>query len=192
MPIRSKNKLILASSSPRRAEILRMSGIPFEVRKYPFDENPPDERAEKIPELLALQKADQVKDMKENEIVITADTLVILDGDILGKPKSEQHAVEMLSSLSGRTHQVITGVAIGSKENLQSFSTTTNVSFDEISPEEINHYVSVFKPMDKAGSYGIQEGIGLTRIQKIEGCFYNVMGLPMRDLYNQLNSSFNI
>ncbi len=186
MIIGDQIKLILGSSSPRRSEILRMSGLEFEQRKYPFREEPPALDPIDVPEFLARDKSIQVNDLQDDEVLLTADTLVSLDGRIIGKPGDKAEAYTILERLSGRTHEVITGVALRRSENLKSFRTKTEVSFDTISPNEIKEYIERFNPLDKAGAYGIQEGIGLTHIGRINGCFFNVMGLPMRDLFRAL------
>jgi nucleoside triphosphate pyrophosphatase len=180
-------KLILASSSPRRAEILKMTGLKFEIRKAHFKESLPKIRVELIPENLAIQKSNQVGEILNNEVIITADTMVILDSKVLGKPRDKVHAVSMLRMMAGKTHNVLTGVAVRKAGVLKSFTTTTLVKFDPVKLNEIKDYVELFNPLDKAGAYGIQEGIGLTHIKEIKGCFYNVMGLPMRDLFRTLN-----
>ena len=164
-----------------------MAGLKFEIKKIPFKETVPKIRVDLIPENLAIQKSNQYKDLQGNELLITADTMVILNSLIFGKPRNKAQAISILESLAGKTHKVVTGVALREENKLRSFSTTTLVYFDPIELNEIEDYVERYEPLDKAGSYGIQEGIGLTHIRKIEGCFYNVMGLPMRDLFRMLN-----
>ena len=172
------NKLILASNSPRRHELLKGLDLDFEVRvkkgvgeKYP--ENLP---AEKVPEYISKEKA-AAYDIQENETLLTADTVVILNGEIMGKPKDAAEAHEMLRKLNGHTHQVVTGVSITTLEKQVSFSDTTAVTFRELTDNEIDYYIEHYKPFDKAGAYGVQEWIGYIGVTRIEGSFYNVMGL---------------
>lgn len=181
-------KIILGSSSPRRKELLAALGFDFEVIIKEIDESCPvqiplAERAQYI----ANKKADAFNQtLKDDEILICADTVVICDDKMLNKPNSVENAVEMLSMLSGKTHQVITGVVIKSNKTSNSFSVETLVTFNEISIEEINNYIQKFKPLDKAGAYGIQEWIGYAFISKIEGEFSNVVGLPTSEVYRTL------
>lgn len=185
-------KLILASQSPRRQSLIESLGFPFEVRIKEVDEIYPSELpADQVPLFLAELKAEPLKDQLQNgEILITSDTVVIHQGKILGKPKNEDEAFEMLQNLSGNSHAVTTGVCMQSKTKKTRFSETTIVHFDEITFDEIRHYIHTFQPYDKAGSYGIQEWIGKIAIQKIEGCYYNVMGLPVHKLYQTLKKEF--
>jgi septum formation protein len=184
-----KYKIYLCSNSPRRRELLTQLQVPFEVMtSKDVDEVYPDNLSvEKIPEYLANLKANAyVEDIETDTLLITADTVVISDGIILGKPKDSDDAKAMLRALSGKTHKVITGVAIVTKEKRVSFSVATDVTFAEITDEEIAYYVEKFRPMDKAGAYGIQEWIGCVAVEGIYGSFYNVMGLPVQRLYREL------
>ncbi len=184
------NKLILASNSPRRKELLSNLGFKFEVRVKEVDESFPEELSPiQIAEFIAQTKANAYS-VSNNETLITADTVVAHNGQILGKPESKAHAIVMLEQLSGNTHQVITGVCIKTKDKQTLFSETTVVHFKQLTKKEIRHYVNQYKPFDKAGAYGIQEWIGMIGVERIEGCFYNVMGLPTKKLYEFLNSSF--
>lgn len=181
-------KLILASASPRRHQILCDAGFKFDVKLKHTDEIWPQEmEIEKVPEYLACLKADAFRDeLKEGELLITADTVVCLGAELLGKPKDREEAIDMLHRLSGRKHTVITGVCLTTTNCHSSFSARTDVYFKPLSEEEITCYVDNYKPYDKAGAYGIQEWIGYIGIQKIDGSFYNVMGLPVQQLYEAL------
>ena len=181
-------KLILASGSPRRQQLMQNLGLDFEVRPSFLDEFYPEELGmTAIPVYLAQLKADVMKDrMKENELLITADTIVWKDGKVLCKPVSREDAIRILGSLSGSQHQVITGMHLQTVTKKVSFHAVTEVWFDDLSKEEIIYYVDNYKPYDKAGAYGIQEWIGYVGIYKIEGSFYNVMGLPVHKLYQYL------
>lgn len=186
-------QILLASNSPRRRELLTMLDVPFEViGGLDVDETYPAELpAVEVPEYLARLKASAYrKNISPGQLLVTADTVVICDGIILGKPHSIDEAVKMLSLLSGRTHDVITGVCVSSIDKTESFSVTTVVHFDVLNPEEIEYYVRNYCPLDKAGSYGIQEWIGAVGVKRIEGSFYNVMGLPVNRLYRIL-AKFN-
>jgi septum formation protein len=181
-------KIVLASNSPRRKELLKGLEIDFEVITKNIDESYPNSLlAEKVPEYIAQKKADAMKNLlDERTIVITADTVVIVDKEILGKPHDKEDAYKMLSKLSSRTHIVTTGVVISSQRKNVSFSVSTEVTFAPLTSEEIEHYLEVYKPYDKAGSYGIQEWIGYIGIEKINGSYFNVMGLPVQRLYREL------
>ena len=184
-----KYKIILASNSPRRKELLSGLGINYEVKTLPgIEEAYPDTlKEEEIPLYIAKEKADAYRDaMQPDELIITADTIVWLDGIVMGKPKDEEDARQMLRNLSGKTHQVITGVCLTTAASQNSFSTVTDVTFAELSDAEIDYYIRTYKPMDKAGSYGIQEWIGFIGVQKISGSYFNVMGLPVQRLYTEL------
>lgn len=184
-----KYKIILASNSPRRKELLSGLGINYEVKTLPgIEETYPDTlKNEEIPLYIAKEKADAYRDvMQPDELIITADTIVWLDGIVMGKPKDVEDARQMLRTLSGRTHQVITGVCLTTTAFQKSFSTVTDVTFAELSDAEIDYYIRTYKPMDKAGSYGIQEWIGFIGVQKISGSYFNVMGLPVQRLYTEL------
>lgn len=181
--------LILASQSPRRHQMLQELGIDFEIKTKEVDEVYPEGLSPKeIPVYLAELKASVFEsDVKNNELVITADTIVCIDNWILGKPKDREEAVEMLSALSGRSHQVISGVCLKSAKKKVSFATTTEVHFKKLSKEEIDYYIDNYKPYDKAGAYGIQEWIGFIGIDGIEGSYFNVVGLPIQRLYEELS-----
>ena len=184
------NQIILASNSPRRKELLSNLGFGFEVRVKEVDESFPKELSPtQIAEFIAQTKANAYS-VSDHETLITADTVVAHKGQILGKPENKAHAVDMLKQLSGNTHKVITGVCIKTNDKQVLFSETTVVHFKQLSETEILHYVDHYKPYDKAGAYGIQEWIGMIGVERIEGCFYNVMGLPTQKLYEVLVSSF--
>lgn len=185
--------IILASNSPRRQELLRKLGVMFTVRVKETDEYfPADMPAEEVAQYLAEQKANTFREELQHEVIITADTTVVLEDDVLNKPADAAEAYEMLKRLSGKAHKVITGVCLLSKHEGQpiktSFSDTTSVYFSQLTDDEINYYISNYKPFDKAGSYGIQEWIGMIGIEKIEGSYYNVMGLPVEKLYKHLKN----
>jgi septum formation protein len=179
---------ILGSKSPRRKELLSQLGVEFEIRTSDEEEIIPSGiGASEVPEILASQKADFLKeDLKNNELLITADTLVILENRILGKPLDGDDAFKMLRSLSGKWHEVITGISLLTTEKALLFHETTQVHFTDISDEEITYYIDNYKPFDKAGAYGIQEWIGQTCVNEIKGCFFNVIGLPLPRLYREL------
>lgn len=183
-----KRKLILLSKSPRRSQLLREAGFDFEVKKIDVDESFPDDLPEKeVAEFIARKKAEAGKEwVSENNAVITADTIVYLDGKIYEKPVDKADAIRILNELSGKTHTVITGVAIATTEGVTSFSDKTKVRFSSLSQEEIEFYLDKWKPYDKAGSYGIQEWIGHCKIEKMKGSYTNVMGLPVQRLYEEL------
>jgi len=184
-------KIILASNSPRRKELLGGLGITYEVKTLPdIDESyPEDLDAEEIPLHIARNKADAYRSMMQpNELIVTADTIVWLDGMVLGKPKDETDACRMLRCLSGKTHQVVTGVCLTTLEKQRCFATVTDVTFAELTEEEINYYVSRYRPLDKAGAYGIQEWIGYIGVQNISGSYFNVVGLPIQRLYTELKN----
>tara|TARA_R110001592_G_scaffold276441_4_gene543547 strand:- start:1366 stop:1932 length:567 start_codon:yes stop_codon:yes gene_type:complete len=182
-------RLILASKSPRRQELLRSLEVDFEIRTKEVDESfPATIPVNEVAEYLAVKKSQAIEDLKENELVITSDTTVLNEGKILNKADNAEEAFEMIRSLSGKTHQVITGVCLRSSTKKVSFSETTKVTFRALEKAEIEHYIQNYKPFDKAGAYGIQEWIGMVGIEKIEGDFYNVMGLPLHRLYKQLLS----
>lgn len=188
-----KYNIILASKSPRRKELLGMLDIPFEIKvKDGIDESyPSDMPALDVPEFLSRIKGEAyAEDIKTNEMVITADTIVILDGKIYGKPKDKSDAIDMLMQLQGRTHTVASGVCVATKQKIISFTTTTEVTFAPLTKEEATWYVEKYKPLDKAGAYGIQEWIGCAAVAEIDGSFYNVMGLPVHQLYKVLKDEF--
>lgn len=178
--------LILASASPRRRELLELTGRTYQCISPETEESVPEgTEAQDVPEILALQKAKAVLASQPQDIVIGADTIVELDGQILGKPSSPEEAVQMLRQLSGNTHMVYTGVAILSAERQEHFTTVTKVEFYCLTEEEIQAYVSTGEPMDKAGAYGIQ-GKGALLVKRIHGDFYTVMGLPIGEVERHL------
>lgn len=186
-----KYHIILASNSPRRRELLAGLGIDFEVKTLSgIDESYPcDLNSDMIAQYISQKKAEAYKSLiVDNEMVITSDTIVLLDGKVYGKPVDEADACRMLGDLSGRTHKVITGVCINTRERSCAFHVVTEVEFAPLSSDEIEYYVTHFKPLDKAGAYGIQEWIGSVAVRAINGSFYNVMGLPVQRLYDELKS----
>ena len=184
-----KYRIILASNSPRRKELLSGLGIRYEVKTLPdIDESfPVGLDKMDIPVYIARAKADAYRElMKPDELIITADTIVWLEQEVMGKPADAADARRMLRALSGKTHQVITGVCITALDVQKAFSTVTDVTFACLSDEEIDYYVERYHPMDKAGSYGIQEWIGFVGVECISGSYFNVMGLPIQRLYTEL------
>ena len=184
-----KYKVILASGSPRRRELMAGLGVNYEVRILPdVDESYPDTlQGEEIPLYIAKEKADAyIPMMQPNELIITADTIVWLDGKVLGKPRDREDALQMLRTMSGRTQEVFTGVCITTTDWQRSFTAQTEVRFATLSEDEIIYYVDNFKPMDKAGAYGVQEWIGFIGVENISGSYYNIMGLPVQKLYREL------
>ncbi|MBO4431089.1 MAG: septum formation protein Maf [Bacteroidaceae bacterium] len=182
-------KVILASNSPRRKELLEGLGINFEVRTLSnIDESYPDTlKGEDIPMYISGKKAEAYKQgMADDEMIITADTIVYDHEQVLGKPKDRGEAMRMLRELSGHAHEVITGVSIVTKEKTTQFASTSKVTFAELTDKEIAYYVDTYKPYDKAGAYGIQEWIGYVAVTRIEGSYFNVMGLPIQRLYTEL------
>lgn len=184
-----KYKVILASGSPRRRELMVGLGVNYEVRILPdVDESYPNTlQGEEIPLYIAKEKADAyIPMMQPDELIITADTIVWLDGKVLGKPRDREDALQMLRTMSGRTHEVFTGVCITTTDWQRSFTAQTEVRFATLSEDEIIYYVDNFKPMDKAGAYGVQEWIGFIGVENISGSYYNIMGLPVQKLYREL------
>ena len=184
-----KYKVILASNSPRRKELLAGLGVDYEVRTLPdVDESYTETlQGADIPLYIAKEKADAyVAMMQPGELMITADTIVWLDGKVLGKPRDREDALQMLRTMSGRTHEVFTGVCITTTDWQRSFTAQTEVRFATLSEEEIAYYVDNFQPMDKAGAYGVQEWIGFIGVENISGSYYNIMGLPVQKLYREL------
>lgn len=179
---------ILASQSPRRQELLKSLGLPFRVQLKPVEEVFPEAlTGSAIPEYLARLKSIPFQSsLDERDLLITADTVVFLDGELIGKPENQQNALDMLQKLSGQEHQVISGVCLTSKNKQIIFHAVTNVQFKKLENKEIDYYISTFQPLDKAGAYGIQEWIGFIGITHIEGSFYNVMGLPVQKLYEEI------
>lgn len=181
-------KIVLASGSPRRQQFLRELNIDFEIRLKEVEEvYPPHLEGAAITDYLAILKASALDDSAtEDEIVITSDTIVWHEGKALGKPADRNHAFEMLKSLGGKTHEVITSVCIRHKGDSDVFNDTTKVTFNPLSDDEINYYLENYRPYDKAGAYGIQEWIGLVAIARIEGSYNNVVGLPVDKVYQHL------
>lgn len=181
-------KLILASSSPRRQQLMRDAGFQFEVRTKEVEEVFPDDLpVERVPEYLACLKAAAFKtELREDELLITADTIVSIHGKVVGKPHDRAHALRMLQELSGNKHTVISGICLTTLQGQKSYSVSTDVFFSKLTEEEMTYYVDRYRPFDKAGGYGIQEWIGYIGIERIDGSFYNVMGLPVQTLYRQL------
>ena len=178
--------LLLASNSPRRKELLTQLGYQFDIVMIVVDESyPSDLKPHEIAEYVSAKKA-KAFDVNENEILLTSDTIVALDQKILLKPKDENEAFEMIKSLSGKVHQVYTAFTLKTVDSEISKTSKTDVEFSEISDEEIKFYIKTYKPFDKAGSYGIQEWLGMTKIKKISGSFYSVMGLPVDLVYEEL------
>lgn len=181
--------IILASNSPRRRELLSGLGLTYEVRTMPgIDESYPETLVgEQIPIHISSKKAEAyLSTLQANDLLITADTIVWLDGRVLGKPADEAEACQMLRALSGCTHQVITGVTLATTTFRKSFASVSQVTFAHLTDEEIDFYVTHYHPMDKAGSYGVQEWIGFIGVEHIEGSYFNVMGLPVQRLYREL------
>ena len=186
-----KYHIILASKSPRRQELLRGMGVEFEILTKETSEDYPQELPlDEVPKYLSLQKSLAFNDdeLPSNYLLITSDTVVICEGEILGKPKDREDAERMLRLLSGKTHHVVTGVTVRSAKKTESFAVRSNVTFAELEAEEIDYYIEHCKPYDKAGAYGIQEWIGYVGISGLDGSFYNVMGLPTRKLYGALKA----
>ena len=187
--LESKN-IILASKSPRRQELLKGLDINFDIQIREIEEvYPTDMLPQEVPEYLSKLKAAAFKnDLSANDILITSDTIVILGDEILEKPKSEEEAKNMIRKMSGKTHTVVTGVSITTSQKQVAFSDQTQVTFCELSTEEIDYYIEKYQPYDKAGAYGVQEWIGYVAIHKLEGSYFTVMGLPLHRLYEQLKS----
>lgn len=184
-------KLILASNSPRRRELLAGLDIPYEVKVMPgIDESyPEDLPVTQVAEYISKEKAVPYLPMLSDEdIVLTADTIVVLNNHIFGKPADEQDAAAMLRMLSGKTHQVITGVCLTSRQKQRAFSVSSDVTFKSFTEEEIDYYVKTYRPLDKAGAYGIQEWIGYIGVTALHGSYFNVMGLPVQRIYQELDN----
>lgn len=184
-----KFNIVLASNSPRRKELMSGLGVDYVVKTLPdVDESYPGTlQGEEIPAYISREKAEAYQSMIEpDELLITADTIVWMNGEVLGKPKDREDAIRMLRKLSGASHQVITGVCLTTKEWQNGFTVTTDVTFAVLSEEEIVYYVDKYSPMDKAGAYGVQEWIGFIGVESISGSYYNVMGLPVQKLYREL------
>lgn len=177
----------MASNSPRRRELLAGLGLPYEVRIIDgIDESYPASLVVSDVPLFISKKKAQAYTLAPSELLITADTIVCIDNEILGKPKDNEEACKMLTKLSGRTHQVITGVTLTTTEWSHSFSCSSDVTFASLTEQEILHYVNAYHPLDKAGAYGIQEWIGYIGVTRLEGSYFNVMGLPVQRLYSEL------
>lgn len=180
-------KIILASKSPRRHELLKGLDLDFSTINISIEENYPQNLKHKeITEFLCKSKANAIENIEENQLYITADTIVWHQNTALEKPKDKANAIEILKKLSGKKHEVITSVGLFSKNNSLIISDITLVNFDELSTEEIEYYVEKYKPYDKAGAYGVQEWIGYIGVKSIQGSYYNVMGLPVNKLYKAL------
>lgn len=187
-----KYNIILASNSPRRKELLAGLGIDYKVRvaddvdeSFPKEELSPDE----VPLYLASKKAQaNCAIMEDNDLIITADTVVISDKEVLGKPSDKEEAIKMLLKLSGRTHHVVTGVCLTSKDQQRRFKVSTDVTFKKLTTEEIDYYINTYHPYDKAGAYGIQEWIGYIGVTELSGSYFNVMGLPIQRIYMELQN----
>lgn len=185
----NKYKIILASGSPRRRELLEGLGLPFTVKCIDgIDESYPESLpAEETALFIAKKKSEAYKGLTDSgHLIITADTVVVCNDMVLGKPSNKNEAQKMLNMLSGKTHQVITGVTLATKEKTVSFSVSTDVRFTTLDKKEIEYYVDKYRPLDKAGAYGIQEWIGYVGVEYISGSYYNVMGLPIQRLYQEL------
>ena len=182
--------IILASNSPRRKELLRGLDIAFDVRVQPdiAEDYPADTAPADVAAYISREKANAYKDtIAENELIITADTVVIVGNEILGKPHDDAEAKEMLHKISGRKHQVVTGVCLTTTEKQRCFSVSTDVTFKNLKEEEIDYYIETYSPLDKAGAYGIQEWIGYIVVTALEGSYFNVMGLPVQRIWEELN-----
>ena len=187
--ILSNYRIVLASNSPRRKELLGGLDIPFSVVTLPdVDESyPPHLTAEEIALYVSRKKSDAYRPfMDDDTLLITADTIVWIDNEVFGKPKNRTDARRMLQALSGKTHQVITGVTLATKKDERSFATLSNVTFSLLGDDEIDYYLDRYQPYDKAGAYGVQEWIGYVGVERIEGSYFNVMGLPIQRLYREL------
>ena len=184
------SKIILASKSPRRHELLWALGLEFSLFVAEVDETFPEEMAVRmVPAYLSSKKAEVAMEvLKFNELLIAADTIVLFENRIFGKPSDETEAIDMLQQLSGNMHEVITGVTLRTREREFTFSEMTRVYFRKLPDEAIRYYVDKFKPLDKAGAYGIQDWMGYVGVEKISGCFYNVMGLPVNRLVKELKN----
>ncbi|MFR2071381.1 MAG: Maf-like protein [Bacteroides nordii] len=184
-----KYNIVLASNSPRRKELMSGLGVDYVVKTLPdVDESYPDTlQGTEIPAYISREKADAYKSLiQPDELLITADTIVWLNGEVLGKPKGREGAMDMLRKLSGTSHQVITGVCLTTSDWQKSFTAVTDVTFATLTEEEIIYYVDKYTPMDKAGAYGVQEWIGFIGVESISGSYFNVMGLPIQRLYQEL------
>lgn len=194
LPLMNNYKLVLGSGSPRRKELLAGMGLTFEVRVSDVDESiDPVWPLNEVAQRLAERKAEALMEIAEaNEIVITADTVVHVEGKLLNKPADKEEALVMLKQLNGKSHEVFTGVCLGTKEWKHSFTDCTKVTFADMSEAELRYYIEHYKPFDKAGSYGAQDFIGLVGIAKLEGSYFNVMGLPTHKVYAALKEHFRL
>ncbi len=185
--------LILASASPRRRQLLQGLDLPVEITSVDVDETPPEGMPnEQVAEHLARKKADAwCGTLKPGQVLVTADTTVVLGDMLLNKPEDAEDARRMLDLLSGRTHRVITGVCLRTMDRTESFSDVAEVTFATLEPEEIDYYVDRYSPLDKAGAYGVQDWIGYVAVERINGSFYTVMGLPLHRVYSTLRALFN-
>jgi septum formation protein len=184
-----KYNVVLASKSPRRQELLKGIGVDFTILTKEVDESfPPRLPVIDVAPFLSLKKAKAFEDaeLPDNYMVITADTVVIVENEILGKPKDRDDAVRMINMLSGKVHKVVTGVTVHTKEKTKTFSVISKVTFETLDNQEVDYYIDNFKPYDKAGAYGVQEWIGYIGVSNVEGSYYNVMGLPTQRLYKVL------
>jgi len=183
--------LLLASNSPRRQQLLRDAGFEFTVKVKDTNEDfPKTMPVDEVPAFLARKKAEAFREELGNQIILTADTIVVIDKDILNKPKDASEAREMLRKLSGRQHQVITGVCVMTAESTESFIDIAEVFFRDLSDWEIDYYIETCRPFDKAGSYGVQDFIGMVGIPRMEGSYFTVMGLPVHKVYEALSKYF--
>lgn len=187
----SQYKIILASNSPRRKELLSGLDINYEIKTLPdIDESYPDYlKGDEVATYISKEKANAYLDLLEDgSLLITADTIVLLDGKVYGKPIDEADAKHMLGDLSGKTHHVLTGVCITTKTKQKTFTVSSEVRFAKLDEDEIDYYVTKYKPLDKAGAYGVQEWIGYIAVEYISGSYYNIMGLPIQRLYQELKN----
>ena len=192
IPRLNEFSLILGSKSPRRKSLLEQMDVAFECCTINADESFDSKMpVETVAEYLAIKKSNGYQSSLDNKILITSDTTVIIDNSILNKPANTEEAHTMLSKLSGTTHKVNTGVCLRSNDKTTSFYVETEVTFKSLSTDELEYYIDTYKPFDKAGAYGIQEWIGMIGITKINGCYYNVMGLPIHKLYSELCAFIN-
>jgi septum formation protein len=186
--LRLTKPLLLASNSPRRQQLLREAGFDFTVKVKDSNEDfPKSMPAYEVPAFLARKKAEAFREELQNQLVLTADTIVVIDDEILNKPADVEEARSMLKKLSGRQHQVITGVCIMTQENTESFIDIANVFFRTLTDSEIDYYIETCKPFDKAGAYGVQDFIGMVGITRMEGSYFTVMGLPVHKVYEALS-----
>jgi septum formation protein len=183
--------LILASNSPRRKQLLREAGFDFEVEVLPTDESFPESLpASEVAGYISSQKAEVFRSLHPDKLILTSDTVVIMGDVILNKPANAQEAFQMLTMLSGQTHKVTTAVSLLSDDNIQTVSDSAFVTFRTLEETEINYYIEHYKPFDKAGGYGVQEWIGMVGIERIEGSFYTIMGIPVHVVYQLLKPYF--